>query len=156
MDSIDQGFMRAALDLAREAAAADEVPVGAVLVVDGEIVGRGFNQPILRHDPTAHAEIMAIRDASARLGNYRLPGSTLYVTLEPCVMCSGAIMHARVERVVFGARDPKTGAAGSVIDLYGEDRLNHHAEIEGGVLAEECGALLSAFFAARRSKTLIA
>jgi tRNA(adenine34) deaminase len=156
LDSIDQGFMRAALDLAREAAAADEVPVGAVLVVDGEIVGRGFNQPILRHDPTAHAEIMAIRDASARLGNYRLPGSTLYVTLEPCVMCSGAIMHARVERVVFGARDPKTGAAGSVIDLYGEDRLNHHAEIEGGVLAEECGALLSAFFAARRSKTLIA
>lgn len=156
MDSIDQGFMRAALDLAREAAAADEVPVGAVLVVDGEIVGRGFNQPILRHDPTAHAEIMAIRDASVRLGNYRLPGSTLYVTLEPCVMCSGAIMHARVERVVFGARDPKTGAAGSVIDLYGENRLNHHAEIEGGVLAEECGALLSAFFAARRSKTLIA
>jgi tRNA(adenine34) deaminase len=156
LDSIDQGFMRAALDLAREAAAADEVPVGAVLVVDGEIVGRGFNQPILRHDPTAHAEIMAIRDASVRLGNYRLPGSTLYVTLEPCVMCSGAIMHARVERVVFGARDPKTGAAGSVIDLYGENRLNHHAEIEGGVLAEECGALLSAFFAARRSKTLIA
>lgn len=156
MDSIDQGFMRAALDLAREAAAADEVPVGAVLVVDGDIVGRGFNQPILRHDPTAHAEIMALRDASALLGNYRLPGSTLYVTLEPCVMCSGAIMHARVERVVFGARDPKTGAAGSVIDLYGEDRLNHHTEIEGGVLAEECGALLSAFFAARRSKTLIA
>jgi tRNA(adenine34) deaminase len=156
LDSIDQGFMRVALDLAREAATADEVPVGAVLVVDGEIVGRGFNQPILRHDPTAHAEIMAIRDASIRLGNYRLPGSTLYVTLEPCVMCSGAIMHARVERVVFGARDPKTGAAGSVIDLYGEDRLNHHAEIEGGVLAEECGALLSAFFAARRNKTLIA
>ncbi len=156
MDSIDQGFMRAALDLAREAAAADEVPVGAVLVIDGQIVGRGFNQPILRHDPTAHAEIMALRDASVRLRNYRLPGSTLYVTLEPCVMCSGAIMHARVGRVVFGARDPKTGAAGSVIDLYGEDRLNHHAEIEGGVLAEECGALLSAFFAARRNKTLIA
>jgi tRNA(adenine34) deaminase len=156
LDSIDQGFMRAALDLAREAAAADEVPVGAVLVIDGQIVGRGFNQPILRHDPTAHAEIMALRDASVRLRNYRLPGSTLYVTLEPCVMCSGAIMHARVGRVVFGARDPKTGAAGSVIDLYGEDRLNHHAEIEGGVLAEECGALLSAFFAARRNKTLIA
>ncbi len=146
--------MRAALGLAREAASVDEVPVGAVLVMDGEIVGRGFNQPILRRDPTAHAEIMALRDAATRVGNYRLPGSTLYVTLEPCVMCTGAIMHARVGRVVFGARDPKTGAAGSVIDLYGETRLNHHAEVEGGVLAEECGALLSAFFAARRAKTL--
>jgi tRNA(adenine34) deaminase len=148
--------MRVALGLAREAAAVDEVPVGAVVVVDGEIVGRGFNQPILRHDPTAHAEIVALRDAAGRLGNYRLPGSTLYVTLEPCVMCSGAIMHARVGRVVFGARDPKTWAAGSVVDLYGEARLNHHADIEGGVLAEECGALLSAFFAARRGKTLMA
>ncbi len=147
--------MRAALDLAREAAAADEVPVGAVVVVAGEIVGRGFNQPILRHDPTAHAEIMALRAAADRLGNYRLPNSTLYVTLEPCVMCSGAIMHARVERVVFGARDPKTGAAGSVVDLFGEERLNHHTEIQGGVLAEECGALLSAFFAARRLKIQI-
>lgn len=148
--------MRVALSLAREAAAADEVPVGAVVVIDGEIVGQGFNQPILRHDPTAHAEIMALRAAAERVGNYRLPGSTLYVTLEPCVMCTGAIMHARVGRVVFGARDPKTGAAGSVIDLYGEERLNHHADVEGGVLAEECGALLSAFFAARRGKTLVA
>lgn len=148
--------MREALGLAREAATADEVPVGAVLVLDGQIVGRGFNQPILRHDPTAHAEIMAMRDAANRLGNYRLPESTLYVTLEPCVMCSGAIMHARVGRVVFGARDPKTGAAGSVVDLFGEERLNHHAVIEGGVLAEECGALLSNFFAARRTKTLSA
>lgn len=147
--------MRAALGLAREAGAAEEVPVGAVVVVGGEIVGRGYNQPILGNDPTAHAEIMALRDAARRLGNYRLPGSTLYVTLEPCVMCTGAIMHARVARVVYGAQDPKTGAAGSVIDLYREDRLNHHAEIEGGVLAEECGALLSSFFAARRRRTQV-
>ena len=155
MTANDQRFMREALDLARQAAALDEVPVGAVLVVDGEIVGRGFNQPISRHDPTAHAEIMALRHAADQLDNYRLPGSTLYVTLEPCVMCTGAIMHARVGRVVFGARDPKTGAAGSVVDLYAEDRLNHHADIEGGVLAEECGALLSGFFAARRGKTAV-
>jgi tRNA(adenine34) deaminase len=155
-DEQDEVFMREALALAREAASVDEVPVGAVVVIDGEIVGRGFNQPICRHDPTAHAEIMALRDAAARVDNYRLPGSTLYVTLEPCVMCSGAIMHARVGRVVFGARDPKTGAAGSVIDLYAEARLNHHADIVGGVLAEECGALLSGFFAARRTKTALA
>jgi tRNA(adenine34) deaminase len=148
--------MREALALAREAGAAGEVPVGALVVVDGEVVGRGFNRPIGRHDPTAHAEVMALRDAATRLGNYRLPGSTLYVTLEPCVMCSGAIMHARVARVVFGARDPKTGAAGSVIDLYAEERLNHHADIEGGLLAEECGALLSRFFAARRGRTELA
>jgi tRNA(adenine34) deaminase len=148
--------MRAALALAREAATLDEVPVGAVVVVDGEIVGRGFNQPIGRHDPTAHAEIMALRAAAARLGNYRLPGATLYVTLEPCAMCAGAMMHARIGRVVFGARDPKTGAAGSVVDLFGEARLNHHADIEGDVLAEECGALLSGFFAARRARTEIA
>ena len=147
--------MRAALALAREAATLDEVPVGAVVVVDGEIVGRGFNQPIGRHDPTAHAEIMALRAAAARLGNYRLPGATLYVTLEPCAMCAGAMMHARIGRVVFGARDPKTGAAGSVVDLFGEARLNHHADIEGDVLAEECGALLSGFFAARRARTEI-
>lgn len=148
--------MRAALDLAREAAAAGEVPVGAVVVVGGQIVGRGFNQPILRHDPTAHAEIMALRAATEHVGNYRLPASTLYVTLEPCAMCSGAIMHARVGRVVFGANDPKTGAAGSVVDLFGEPRLNHHAVIEGGVLADECGALLSAFFSARRGRILVA
>ncbi len=152
----DEDFMREALALAREAAAADEVPVGAVLVLDGDIVGRGFNQPIRQADPTAHAEIMALRNAAGRLGNYRLPGSILYVTLEPCVMCTGAIMHARVGRVVFGARDPKTGAAGSVVDLYAEQRLNHHAEIVGGVLAEECGALLSGFFAARRGRTALA
>jgi tRNA(adenine34) deaminase len=153
---MDEQFMRAALDLAREAGSLGEVPVGAVVVKDGEIVGRGFNQPIGRHDPTAHAEVMALRDAAKTLGNYRLPSCTLYVTLEPCVMCSGAIMHARIARVVFGATDPKTGVAGSVINLYTEERLNHHAQIEGGVLAGECGTLLSSFFAARRNKTLVA
>lgn len=152
----DADYMAAALDLAREAATLGEVPVGAVVVKAGEIVGRGCNQPIGRHDPTAHAEVMALRDAAARLGNYRLPGCELYVTLEPCAMCIGAIFHARIGRVVFGARDPKTGAAGSVIDLFAEERLNHHAEIVGGVRAEECGALLSDFFAARRQKTLVA
>jgi len=145
-------FMRAAMAQAELARAAGEVPVGAVLVVDGEIVGRGYNQPISANDPTAHAEVMALRDASLHLANYRLPGSTLYVTLEPCVMCCGAIMHARVEQVVFGARDPKTGAAGSIIDLFAEARLNHHAETLGGVMAEECGAMLSKFFAERRAK----
>ncbi len=152
----DERFMGLALDLAREAGAADEVPVGALVVRDGEVVGRGFNRPIGRHDPTAHAEIMALRDAAQNLGNYRLPGCTLYVTLEPCAMCAGAIMHARIDRVVFGARDPKTGAAGSVIDLFAEARLNHHTTIAGGVLAEDCGSLLSGFFAARRGRTLAA
>jgi tRNA(adenine34) deaminase len=152
----DSEFMGLALGLAREAGALGEVPVGALLVIDDEVVGRGFNQPIGRHDPTAHAEIMALRDAAARVGNYRLPGSTLYVTLEPCAMCAGAIMHARVGRVVFGARDPKTGAAGSVIDLFAEARLNHHTSVSGDVLAGECGSLLSAFFAARRGRTLVA
>lgn len=145
--------MNAALALAREAGSLDEVPVGAVVVKDGLIVGRGFNQPILRHDPTAHAEVVAMRDAAARIGNYRLVDCELFVTLEPCVMCSGAMMHARIGRVVFGAADPKTGAAGSVIDLFAEGRLNHHASIEGGLLAAECGALLSSFFAARRNRT---
>lgn len=152
----DEDFMGVAVELARQAAGFDEVPVGALVVKDGEIIGRGFNQPIGRHDPTAHAEVMALRDAAQCLGNYRLPGCTLYVTLEPCAMCIGAIFHARIGRVVFGARDPKTGAAGSVIDLFAEERLNHHAEIVGGVRAEECGALLSGFFAARRQKTSVA
>jgi len=145
--------MRLALDLAEEAGRNGEVPVGALIVApDGRIVGRGFNQPIGRHDPTAHAEVMALRDAAVTLENYRMPGCTLYVTLEPCVMCAGAIMHARIARVVFGARDPKTGVAGSVIDLFGETRLNHHAEVAGGVLADTCGGLLSGFFAARRKR----
>ena len=152
----DGEFMGLALELAREAGAAGEVPVGALIVMTGEVVGRGFNQPIGRHDPTAHAEIMALRDAATRLGNYRLPGCTLYVTLEPCAMCAGAIMHARIDRVVFGARDPKTGAAGSIIDLFAEPRLNHHTAAVGGVLAEACGSLLSGFFAARRGRTLVA
>jgi tRNA(adenine34) deaminase len=152
----DSEFMGLALDLARDAGVAGEVPVGALVVLEGNVVGRGFNQPIGRHDPTAHAEIMALRDAATRIGNYRLPGCTLYVTLEPCAMCAGAIMHARLERVVFGARDPKTGAAGSVIDLFAESRLNHHTAVAGGVLADECGSLLSGFFAARRGRTLMA
>ncbi len=151
-DSFDMRFMREALALACDAWAAGEVPVGAVVVRNGEIVGRGFNAPISRHDPTAHAEIMALRDAAERLGNYRLPGCSLYVTLEPCVMCMGAIFHARIERVVYGASDPKTGACGSIIDLPAETRLNYHAEVVGGILADECGGLLSGFFAQRRGK----
>ena len=152
----DEDYMALAMEQARQAGAAGEVPVGALVVCDGQIVGRGYNQPILRSDPTAHAEVMALRDASAALANYRLPGCTLYVTLEPCAMCAGAIMHARIARVVFGARDPKTGVAGSILDLFAETRLNHHAEVVGGVLAEECGGMLSSFFAARRNRTLIA
>jgi tRNA(adenine34) deaminase len=156
MEERDTHFMTEALALARQAATADEVPVGALVVKNDLIVGRGFNQPISRHDPTAHAEVVALRDAAQHLGNYRLPGCTLYVTLEPCVMCAGAIMHARIARVVYGARDRKTGAHGSVLDLFGEPRLNHHAEVCGGVLGEQCGALLSGFFAARRQRTLMA
>lgn len=148
----DEIFMRAALELAGQAEAAGEVPVGAVVVKDGEVVGRGFNAPISRSDPSAHAEMMALRDAAQRLGNYRLVGCELYVTLEPCMMCAGAIMHARVARVVYGARDPKTGACGSVLDAFAELRLNHHATVTGGVLAEECGAMLSNFFARRRAE----
>lgn len=149
-EAADLHFMRLALVLAGHAAAAGEVPVGAVVVIHGEVVGEGANAPVSMHDPSAHAEIRALRDAGARTGNYRLPGATLYATLEPCVMCAGAIMHARIERVVFGAADPKTGACGSVIDLFAEPRLNHHAVTCGGVLAPECAAVLQAFFQARR------
>lgn len=152
---MDADYMNMALELARQAAALGEVPVGAVVVRDGEVIGRGFNRPIGDHDPSAHAEIAALRDAGQRVGNYRLPGATLYVTLEPCTMCIGAMFHARIARVVFGACDPKTGAAGSVLDLFAESRLNHHASVEGGVLATECGAMLSSFFAARRQKTAV-
>ena len=152
----DADYMSLALDLAREAAALGEVPVGAVVVRDGVVIGRGKNRPIGGSDPTAHAEVAALRDAAQLVGNYRLPDASLYVTLEPCVMCIGAIFHARIARVVFGAPDPKTGAAGSVINLFDESRLNHHATVEGGVLATECGSLLSGFFAARRQKTVLA
>ncbi|PKO25911.1 MAG: tRNA adenosine(34) deaminase TadA [Betaproteobacteria bacterium HGW-Betaproteobacteria-8] len=146
----DNEFMQIALTLAADAAAKGEVPVGAIVVKDGGIIGRGSNAPISQQDPSAHAEIQAMRDAAKHLGNYRLVDCTLYVTLEPCAMCSGAIHHARIARLVFGASDPKTGACGSVINLMEEPRLNHHTEVTGGVLAQECGSLLSAFFASRR------
>jgi tRNA(adenine34) deaminase len=149
-DASDEQFMRAALAEAATAGRAGEVPVGAVVVADGAIVGRGFNAPISTHDPSAHAEIAALRDAAARVGNYRLPGCDLYVTLEPCAMCAGAIMQARIRRLVYGAPDPKTGASGGVVDLFAEPRLNHHTTVAGGVLAAECSALLKEFFAARR------
>jgi tRNA(adenine34) deaminase len=145
-----EALMREALALAGQAAAAGEVPVGAVVVRDGEVVGRGYNHPILAADPTAHAEIVALRDAARKLGNYRLPGCELYVTLEPCAMCVGAMIHARMSHVVFGARDPKTGACGSVVDLPAVQALNHHARFEGGLLAQECAALLKRFFSERR------
>lgn len=148
--SDDAAFMRRAIELARRGEEEGEVPVGAVLVAGGAIVGEGWNRPIAAADPTAHAEIQALRAASAALRNYRLIDSTLYVTLEPCPMCVGAIFHARVRRVVFGARDPKAGAAGSVVDLFAEGKLNHHATVEGGLLADECGELLRRFFAAKR------
>jgi tRNA(adenine34) deaminase len=146
----DVRFMTRALELAREAAADGEVPVGAVLVRDGVVVAEGRNQPIANHDPTAHAEILCLRAAGAAEENYRLPGSTLYVTLEPCAMCAGAMVHARVERLVYGARDPKTGAAGSVFDLTAGERLNHRIETTAGVLADACGDLLRRFFRERR------
>ena len=149
---LDEFFMREAISLARGAECLGEVPVGAVVVKDGVIVGRGFNSPIGQSDPTAHAEIAALRDAAQKLGNYRLPGCELFVTLEPCAMCAGAILHSRIARVVYGARDPKTGVHGSVVDLFAVDRLNHHTTVVGGGLAEECGQLLSGFFAARRAK----
>lgn len=145
--------MREALSLARQAAESGEVPVGAVVVKDGTVVGRGYNRPVSGKDPTAHAEVMALRDAAERIGNYRLGECELYVTLEPCAMCAGAIMHARVSRVVYGAADPKSGACGSVVDLFAENRLNHHATIVGGVMAEEAARLMQDFFSARRRAT---
>jgi tRNA(adenine34) deaminase len=143
-------WMSEALALARQAQERGEVPVGAIIVRNGEIVGRGGNTPIASNDPTAHAEICALRDAALRLGNYRLPECDMYVTLEPCVMCAGAIMHARIRRLVFGARDLKTGACGSVIDVFAERSLNHHTSVTGDIESEPCAKLLSDFFAARR------
>ena len=151
-NKIDIGFMQQALALANLAANSGEVPVGAIVVKEGEIIGRGSNAPIGRHDPTAHAEIQAMREAAARLGNYRLVDCTLYATLEPCAMCTGAIQHARIKKLVYGARDPKTGACGSVINLMAEPKLNHHTEVIGGVLTAECGAVLTDFFKLRRLK----
>lgn len=148
----DLGYMQRALELARCAEAENEVPVGAVLVRDDQIIGEGWNRPIGTHDPSAHAEIRVLRAAAGAVSNYRLPNTTLYVTLEPCVMCAGAIIHARIQRVVFGARDLKTGAAGSVFDILNSDQHNHGVQITEGVLAEECGQLLTAFFRARRKK----
>ena len=148
----DEFYMKEAISLARSAESLGEVPVGAIVVHEGVIVGKGFNSPIGESDPTAHAEIAALRNAARNLVNYRLTGCELFVTLEPCAMCAGAILHSRISRVVYGARDPKTGVHGSVVDLFSVDRLNHHTTVLGGVLAAECAHLLSSFFANRRLK----
>lgn len=146
----DEDYMKLALELAHQAAATGEVPVGALVVRNGEVIGHGFNMPISSHDPSGHAEMIALRAAARHIGNYRLVGCTLYVTLEPCAMCTGTIQHSRIARLVFGASDPKTGACGSVVDLMAEKKLNHHCDVTGGVLAAECGSVLSHFFAIRR------
>ncbi|QWD84704.1 tRNA adenosine(34) deaminase TadA [Polynucleobacter asymbioticus] len=147
---LDRQFMQQALDQAKLAAVAGEVPVGAVLVRDGQVISTGFNQPISNSDPSAHAEMMALRSAALDESNYRLPGTTLYVTLEPCTMCAGAMLHARIDRVVFGATDPKTGAAGSVLNVFSEKQINHQTQVEGGIMSEECGQILRNFFKERR------
>jgi len=152
VDPVDLNWMQHAMELAKDAEVAGEVSVGAVIVQDGEIIGEGWNRPISTNDPTAHAEVVALRAAGEHTGNYRLPGSTIYVTLEPCPMCASAIIHARVGRVVFGAYDPKGGAAGSKFTLLPpDDRFNHRLECEGGLLEQECGDLLRGFFRNRRS-----
>ena len=147
---LDRQFMQQALEQAKLAALAGEVPVGAVLVRDGQVISRAFNKPISDHDPSAHAEMLALRQAAKSDENYRLPGTTLYVTLEPCTMCAGAILHARLDRIVYGATDPKTGAAGSVLDVFSSKQINHQTSVEGGVMGEECGQLLRDFFKERR------
>jgi tRNA(adenine34) deaminase len=152
-DMNDADFMGEAIALAREAEAAGEVPVGAVVVKAGAIIGRGYNHPIAAHDPTAHAEIVALRDAAARIGNYRLIDCELFVTLEPCTMCAGAIMHARISRLVYGAPDPKAGACGSIANLFADGRINHHTRVESAVRSEECSLLLKSFFKNRRRQS---
>ena len=147
---LDQQYMLMAIEQAQLAAQSGEVPVGAVLVRDGQVISRAFNKPIANHDPSAHAEMLALREAALAEENYRIPGSTLYVTLEPCAMCSGAILHARIDRVVYGAQDPKTGAAGSVLDIFSSKQINHQTSVEGGIMSEECGQLLRDFFKGRR------
>ena len=147
---LDQQYMRIAIEQAQLAAQSGEVPVGAVLVKDGQVISKAFNKPIANHDPSAHAEMLAIREAALAEENYRIPGSTLYVTLEPCAMCSGAMLHARIDRVVYGASDPKTGAAGSVLDIFASKQINHQTSVEGGIMSEECGQLLRDFFKGRR------
>jgi tRNA(adenine34) deaminase len=142
--------MHLAIEQAQLAAEAGEVPVGAVLVRDGQVISKAFNKPITNPDPSAHAEMLALREAALVEENYRIPGSTLYVTLEPCAMCSGAMLHARIDRVVYGAPDPKTGAAGSVLDLFSSKQINHQTSVEGGIMSEECGQLLRDFFKGRR------
>ena len=149
-NELDHQFMMQALEQAKLAAQEGEVPVGAVLVQDGKVISKAFNRPISNHDPSAHAEMLALRSAAGEIENYRLPGSTLYVTLEPCVMCAGAMLHARVDRVVFGARDPKTGAAGSVVDIFSINQLNHQTTVDSGILESECGQVLRDFFKERR------
>jgi tRNA(adenine34) deaminase len=148
----DAAFMREAIDEAARARARDEVPVGAVVVLDGKIIGRGHNQPIASKDPTAHAEILAIREAARALGAYRLPGAILYVTLEPCVMCVGAAIHARIASIRYGARDEKAGALGSVYDIGRDGQLNHRIEVIGGIMEEECALMLRDFFKQRRAR----
>lgn len=152
-ESLDLFWMQRALELAQKAQSLGEVPVGAVLVKDDQIIGEGYNAPIGQHDPTAHAEIMALRDAAQRLGNYRLLNTTLYVTIEPCVMCAGALVHARINEVIFGATEPRTGGAGSVFNVLQSDQLNHQVNVRGGVLADECALLLQQFFKQRRGMT---
>ncbi|QWE03075.1 tRNA adenosine(34) deaminase TadA [Polynucleobacter sp. JS-JIR-II-b4] len=147
---LDQQYMLMAIEQAQLAAQSGEVPVGAVLVRDGQVISKAFNKPIANHDPSAHAEMLALREAALVDENYRIPGSTLYVTLEPCAMCSGAILHARIDRVVYGAQDPKTGAAGSVLDIFSSKQINHQTSVEGGIMSEECGQLLRDFFKGRR------
>ena len=147
---LDHQFMQQAIEQAQLAALEGEVPVGAVLVRDGKVISKAFNQPITHHDPSAHAEMLVLRAAAKAEENYRLPGSTLYVTLEPCTMCAGAMLHARVDRIVYGAPDPKTGAAGSVLDVFSSKQINHQTTVEGGVMGEECGQLLRSFFKERR------